>query len=64
MNMNDNLDDQQQLLLREDHHELIQQYRRAMHLHGDPSQSENESDSDMRESISQADSWLVSGDLH
>jgi len=64
MNTNDNRDDQRQLLLNEDHHELIQQYRRAMHLHGDPSQSENESDSEMHESISQADSLLVSGDLH
>jgi hypothetical protein len=64
MNTKDNLDDPQQLLLTEDHHELIQQYRKAMHLHGDPSQSENESDSNMRESISQADSLLVSADLH
>jgi hypothetical protein len=45
-------------------HDTIQQYRKALHLHGDPAQSENESDSNMRESISQADGQLVSGDLH
>jgi len=53
-----------QSLLNQEHHDLIQQYRKALHLHGDPSQSENESDADMRKSISEADAALVSGDLH
>jgi hypothetical protein len=42
----------------------MQQYRKALHLHGDPAQSENESESDMRQSISQAESALASGELH
>ena len=47
-------------VLTQDHHELIQQYRKALHLHGDPAESENETDVAMRESIALSESSPIS----
>ena len=64
MNMQYQRDIELRLLLKQDHHQFVQQYRRAMHLHGDPSQSENVSDDDMLQSISLAESALAPGEFH
>jgi predicted glycosyltransferase len=60
MDTEDKLERNLRSVFKQDHHELIQQYRKAMHLHGDPSQSENETDFAMQESIALSESPLTS----
>lgn len=54
MNSQQQTESQRGLLPKQDRHQLVQQYRNALHLHGDPSQSDNVSDDEMLWSISQA----------